>query len=240
MFRLGKKHPVLFEILLVVVAFLAAALITVGTSSFFTTADIGTSVARIAVGALLLPVFHKAFRVRNPFTRFGIVIPAFLFACWNLFYNFSSGMKLGSLSRFIEGAVTALAPALFEEVIFRGIFLYNLRENGHGDLSCLLISSFLFSAIHLTNIVGMDLVSVGIQMGYSFVIGLVFGAVYLHNGSLLQIIRAHFLTDFTNRIFVESASSASYAQLAVFCVLLAAEAVYAFMLMGKRSDNIPA
>ena len=240
MFRFGEKHPVLFEIILVVVAFLAAALLTAGTSAIFQDAEISASVSRIAVGALLPLVLYKAFRVRNPFTRFGIVIPAYLFACWNLFYNFSSGMVLGDPSRFIKGAVTALAPALFEEVIFRGIFLYNLRKKGHGDLACLLISSVFFAVIHLTNIVGMDLVSVGLQVGYSFVIGLVFGAVYLCNGSLFQIVLAHFLTDFTNRIFAESASSASYAQLAGFGVLLAAETVYAFILMGKRSENIPA
>ncbi len=53
MFRIGEKHPVLFEIILVVVAFLAAALITSGTSAIFLNADISASIARIAVGALL-------------------------------------------------------------------------------------------------------------------------------------------------------------------------------------------
>ncbi|MBR3000193.1 MAG: hypothetical protein IKF39_04275 [Oscillospiraceae bacterium] len=53
MFRFGEKHPVLFEIILMLVAFLAAALITSGTGSFFMDADISASIARIAVGVLL-------------------------------------------------------------------------------------------------------------------------------------------------------------------------------------------
>ena len=43
-------------------------------------------------------------------------------------------MQFGGPVFFIEALITALAPAIFEEVLFRGIFIYNLKENGCGRL----------------------------------------------------------------------------------------------------------
>ena len=68
------------------------------------------------------------------------------------------------------------------------------------------------------------------QTVYSFVIGLALAAVYLKNKSIVQVIAAHFLIDFTNRIYLEQAGSATTVQLVIFVVLLAAEASYAVKL----------
>ena len=68
------------------------------------------------------------------------------------------------------------------------------------------------------------------QSAYSLVVGLAFGAVYLRNNSIVQVIVAHFLIDFTNRIYLEQAASTSYVQIAIFVVLLVVEAVYAIRL----------
>lgn len=237
MYKFGEDHPILFEIILIVAAFLAAAVFVVAGSILYLPSEFSTSVGRILVGLILLILYRRAFKAGNPFRNFVILLPAFLFAIWNLFYNLSSGMEIGGTTFFIEGLLTALAPALFEEVIFRGIFIYNLQKKGNGDLACLLISSLVFSLIHATNIVGMDLVSVLLQVGYSFVVGMVLAAIYLKNGSIFQVILAHFLTDYTNHIFVSQASSASALHLVIFGLLLAAEAVYALVLtVGMRKN----
>jgi membrane protease YdiL (CAAX protease family) len=102
----------------------------------------------------------------------------------------------------------------------------------------MLISALVFSAVHLTNIAGLDLVSLALQVIYSFVIGLVLAAVYLRNESLLQVIFTHFLTDFSNRIFIEQASSTTTLQLILFVLLLLAETVYAFQLIRLIKGNI--
>lgn len=78
--------------------------------------------------------------------------------------------------------------------------------------------------------------NVALQAAYSLVVGLVFGAVYLKNGSAAQIVLAHFLTDFTNRIYVERATSATAVHLLLFGLLLAAETICAVRLIGA-SDN---
>ena len=76
----------------------------------------------------------------------------------------------------------------------------------------------------------MDALSVAIQFGYSLVIGMVLAAVYLKNYSILQVIALHFLIDFTPRIFVEQAVSATTMHIVLFVILLAAEAAYAVKL----------
>lgn len=58
----------------------------------------------------------------------------------------------------------------------------------------------------------MDVAGVALQTAYSLVVRMDFGAVYLKNGSVLQIVFAHFLTDFTNRIYIGQATSATAVQ----------------------------
>ena len=65
-------------------------------------------------------------------------------------------------------------------------------------------------------------------------VGLALAAVYLRNNSIGQVVLVHFLIDFTNRLYLEQATSASYGQIAIFVVLLAAEAVYAVKLVSTE------
>ena len=235
MFQLGERHPVLFEIVLVIVAFLAAGVFSLVGAILNVHPALSSSVGRVLIGAALLVIYNRAFFTHGrPFKNLPAVIPALLFAAWNLFYNFSSGMVFGGRNFVIEALVTASAPAIFEEVLFRGILIYNLKKKGTGALPCLFISAALFAAAHLTNLVGLDVVSVSVQVAYSFVVGMVFAAVYLKNNSILQVIVAHFLIDFTHSLFVEQPSSSSAPQLILFGVLLVAEAIYALWLTKAK------
>ena len=232
--RYGEKHPVLFEILLTIAAFIAASALTAVGNILYLHSALSTSLARIITGVILLLIWKEIWKRKDAGGSAMIAVPALLFAAWNIFYNLSSGNSFGGLPFFVEALVTAIAPALFEEVLFRGIFLNNLKKKGHGDLACVLISAAIFALVHLTNAVGMDMTSVLLQVGYSFVVGLVLAAVYLKNGSLLLIMAVHFLIDFTNRLYVNEVTSASTAQMVIFAVLLAAEAVYALLLTAGR------
>lgn len=232
MLKFGEKHPLAFEFVLIVLSFAAAALFSIAGNMFNLHPDFSTSAGRIIVGTALLIIYRSALRGRSVFTHPLIVLPALLFPAWNIFYNLSSGMTIGGIAFFVEGILTAMAPALFEEVIFRGIFISNLRKDNKSSMYCLFVTAAVFALLHLTNIVGMDMISVLVQFGYSFVIGLVLAAVYLKNGSLLQVVIVHFLIDFTSRIFVEQASISSIVHLILFSVLLAAEAVYAVVITG--------
>ena len=234
MYEFGEKHPVGFEIILIIVSFLAASAIVLVCSIVNIHPDLSSSVARVFVALVLFVIYRRAFTGQSVLTNPVIVIPSLLFAVWNVFYNLSSGMVFGGSVFFIEAAIMAIAPALFEEVIFRGIFIYNLKKKGSGDLSCLFITAVMFAVVHLTNLVGQSFATVALQTGYSFVVGLALAAVYLRNNSIGQVVLVHFLIDFTNRLYLEQATSASYGQIAIFVVLLAAEAVYAVKLVSTE------
>ena len=149
MYKFGEKHPIGLEIILIIVSFLVSGVIVVACSIVNMHADLSTSIARIFVALVLLVIYRRAFTGQNIFTNPVILIPSLLFAAWNVFYNLSSGMVFGGSVFFIEAAITAIAPALFEEVIFRGIFIYNLKKKGSSDLSCLFITAAMFSVVHL-------------------------------------------------------------------------------------------
>ena len=144
MYKFGEKHPIGLEIILIIVSFLVSGVIVVACSIVNMHADLSTSIARIFVALVLLVIYRRAFTGQNIFTNPVILIPSLLFAAWNVFYNLSSGMVFGGSVFFIEAAITAIAPALFEEVIFRGIFIYNLKKKGSSDLSCLFADGLFF------------------------------------------------------------------------------------------------
>lgn len=230
MLKRGENRPILFEIILIIIAFLAAGVITAVGGGAGMHPDLASSIGRIFIALLLFVIFRGAFRGTRVFGNPVYVIPALLFIVWNLYYNLSGGAQLGGMNFYIEALITAMAPALFEEVIFRGIFIHNLRAKGYSNIASLLISALIFAAAHLTNIVGQSALTVGIQFLYSLVVGLVLAAIYLRNRSIVEVIIVHFLIDFFNRIYIDPPTTSSYTQIAIFGVLLAAEAVYAIWL----------
>lgn len=238
MFAYGEKHPFIFEIMLTIVSFALVILLTIAASVFGLSSDLTTSIARIAVGLLLMLVYRRAFKGEKPKNNLLIALPALLFAGWNLYYNLSSGNAFGDLECFITAFITALAPAIFEEVIYRGIFIYNMDKSDFNGFGCVFFSALFFALIHFTNLAGNDLVSVALQVVYAFAVGLVLAMIYVRNRRILQIIFLHFLIDFTNRIYVGKISTSTRLQIIIFVGLLIAEAAYAIVLsfMNKNKE----
>ena len=97
------------------------------------------------------------------------------------------------------------------------------------------MSALLFALVHLTNIVGMSLANVLVQVAYSLVIGLFLGAVYLASDDIAAVILAHASTDISNQIFATSPNVSSAVMVVVFLIVLAVLAVYALMLARKTA-----
>ena len=112
MYEFGEKHPIGFEIILIIVSFLAAGAIVLVCSIVNIHSDLSSSVARVFVALVLFVIYRRAFTGQSVLTNPVIVIPSLLFAVWNVFYNLSSGMVFGGSVFFIEAAITAIAPAL--------------------------------------------------------------------------------------------------------------------------------
>lgn len=121
--------------------------------------------------------------------------------------------------------ILAALPAIFEELVFRGILLNSLR-NGVGDTSALFLSAFLFAIMH-GNIQ---------QFFYPFVLGLVLGWIAMRTGSTFSSMLVHFLNNtitiiinyFTVRNELDMSISYNSWQwvLAVALLLVAAALIY--------------
>lgn len=82
--------------------------------------------------------------------------------------------------------VSAVQPAVFEELTFRGIALHGYRQ--HGARTALLMSAFLFGMLH------MNLQ----QALYAFALGIVFAFLVQRTGSIFASILPHFTINACN------------------------------------------
>lgn len=81
--------------------------------------------------------------------------------------------------------VLAVLPAVFEELIYRGMLLNGLRKFGDGF--AIVVSSLLFSLAHGSPV----------QTIYQFVLGMVFAFIVVKTGSVILSMITHFLNNFT-------------------------------------------
>ncbi len=89
-----------------------------------------------------------------------------------------TSMLDGSLLGFI--AVNLAIPVI-EETVFRGIMLKRMRETKLKLPAALIIQAVLFAALHTG----------GVQITYSFIMGIIYGLIYIRAGSVLPAIAAH-------------------------------------------------
>ncbi|MBR2767506.1 MAG: CPBP family intramembrane metalloprotease [Solobacterium sp.] len=228
----GKKHPILMSVLVFFAGLFLALILSLPFIVTGTSSELGLAVSRIGAGIILFFVFRYCFQGMKAFTSFPYALPAFLFGVWNLVYNPMIGNPFAALG--IETVILALAPAVFEEVIFRGISIWFLKEKGYSMQSVMLISAAVFGAVHLTNIAGMTVLNVLVQTGYAFVVGLVLASLVLTKKDFGMAMLVHFFTDFTSHLFVPQTNAAPVTVLILFVVLLAAEAAFAFWLIRKK------
>lgn len=194
--------------------------------------EIPAALGRIAAGIVIALVFRGCFKSGRQFSGVVIALPALLFAGWNILDHFLTQGALSPLSS--EILILGFAPAVFEEVIFRGVFVHNMKAAGKTDLSTLLVTALFFGVIHLTNAVGGNVLQTLVQTLYATVVGLVFGAVYLKSGDLVSVILVHAATDITSRVFTAGRIS-STGEIILFAALLAAEAAYAlWLILGRK------
>ena len=231
----SSKHPVIFGIILIVAAFVVTGVLTALTTAVGFSTEGGTVIGRIVVAAVLILLFHACFHWDKSFSGIALAWPVLIVVAWNIVYHLMEGAGFVAASA-IPGAILAgLAPGLFEEVIFRGIIIDRLRAGGKGVWYSLIVSALLFALVHLTNIVGMSLANVLVQVAYSLVIGLFLGAVYLASDDIAAVILAHASTDISNQIFATSPNVSSAVMVVVFLIVLAVLAVYALMLARKTA-----
>lgn len=226
------RHPVLFTALLFFAGLLAAVpLYILGTASGLDE-DAAGALARIVVGLALLALFRHDIAWGQSLRGVRWALPALGVALYNIALNASAGMALRGVSALPYALLLGFAPAVFEEIIFRGVAIAKLRAANNSDRRTLFFSALLFGAVHLTNVAGMSPPDVLLQTGYAVVIGLLLGAVYLKSGDIVSVVLAHGCIDVSYQIFVAHSETTSLLFLTAFCLILLALTCYALWLVG--------
>ena len=214
------KHPLLFGAILFFVSILFAAVLSGVCSAMYLPIELGTSVGRVVVALVLIVLFRECFSWGKSFSGIAYALPVLLVVAWNVFYHLASGSELVTSSALLGSVILGFAPGIFEEVLFRGVVIDRLRKGGKDDWYTLWASAILFAVVHLTNAVGADLVSVLVQVGYSLVIGLLFGAIYLRTDDIATVILGHAAIDISNQVFATQPTTTSVPMIAVFAIVL--------------------
>lgn len=136
---------------MIIVGFLLAGVVAGVLSLIGCDSETSGAVARILIGSVFLAIFHKSFNLKNSFKGLVPMLPILLLALYKIPYHFISG---GSEINVITVTVLLLgfAPAVFEEVVFRGIFISNLKKKYKNPITVVMISAVVFGLVHLTNI----------------------------------------------------------------------------------------
>ncbi len=114
-----------------------------------------------------------------------------------------------ALSVFLDGTelafpsltaiCTAITAGFVEEVLFRGLLIAPMLRNDLNKkriMTALLVSSAVFGLVHGSNVLaGAPVDSSIMQVGSSFALGIVFGAIFLCTGNLWMSVLLHTLHD---------------------------------------------
>lgn len=231
----GEKHPILFELLLFVIGVLLAGIAAGILNVFGCSDEISGAIARILIGVAFLAAFHRNFQFDAFCKGFLPMLPALLLAIYKIPYHFVSGG--GAINPVtVPVLLVGLAPAVFEEVLFRGIFISNLKKRFNSPTAIVLISAIVFSLVHLTNAIGMDVLSLLLQLMMALAAGIVLGAIYLYTEDLISVIAAHFAIDVLGGIF-SGGNTTPYYFLGILAALWVVEIVYGFLLVRAITDK---
>lgn len=227
----SEKHPIFFEIIILVIGLLLASIVATIFNVFGWNNEVSGAVARILTGIAFIVVFNKNFKFDNCLKGLVPMLPLLLLAIYKIPYHFiSGGGNINTIT--ISILLIGLAPAVFEEIIFRGIFISNLKNKYNSPMAIVLISAVAFSLVHVTNIGGLNILSLVLQMIMALVAGIAFGAIYLYTEDIISVIIAHFCIDVLGGIF-PGGDTTPYYFFIILALIWIIEIVYGLLLVKK-------
>lgn len=132
------------------------------------------------------------------------LIPFLLGPLSNFNYCFIFGLSpnISITPTFAFTILNTIICVTIEELLFRFIFIEFLKnfikDSKNKDLWIILFSSLAFSLMHLINLFGNSFYAVGLQVGYTFVLGIFLSFISLGYENIFLPITGHFLFNFLN------------------------------------------
>ncbi len=152
-----------------------------------------------------------------------------------------------SLPLFFSNILPLFLSCAIEELLFRKFFLTYLLDKLQGrradEFQSVLYSSFAFSLMHVINFTSGAYLSVLLQLGYTFLLGLVLGILSIRVNDDILPICGHIAFNFFNMLLVNSLFPTLSYGLTYYLVnglLGGAALIYAFVLclyIGRKEDN---
>ena len=196
-----NKHPLVLACILFFAGGVAASVIGGCLKVAGVDDDLGYGLGRIAAAVVLMICFHSCFSGNKAFRGALLTLPVIAYVIWNVVGAVMNGHPLKTGAEIPVAVILAIAPAMLEEIVFRGILITKLLKNGKSEWFTLLASSALFGAVHLINLTVAGPPTVLLQVGYSAVIGLFFGAVYIRSRDILSVMIGHAAVDLSSLLF---------------------------------------
>jgi len=154
--------------------------------------------------------FHLFNPIKSPFTKTLLYsVPPLLVAIYNFpFIAYFMGNAVVSRSGFtiFLFAVNTITIATFEEFLFRGVILLlivkRLPHTTKGIFQAIVLSSIIFSMTHIINLfTGVSFFDTAIQIGYAFLIGLLWSVVLLKTKNIWIVVILHAIYNFGGQLF---------------------------------------
>lgn len=246
--------------IIIVLCLISMILIEFLTISFFDDPQISNMFADIVsriLGGIIFVFVLKIFRF-NVFQRFHtsikdvliIVIPALLISVNNFpfiaFLNGNAEVTSSFTSVFVF-AVQCFSVGLFEEMVFRGfilvILLQRFQKTKTGIFQAIMVSSAIFGSMHLLNIfTGASFGPTILQVGYSFLTGLMWSVVFVATRNLWTTIGLHAIYNFLGLIFFELGTIQGKNDIITILVTVVLSGIvalyYISILQNLRSDDV--
>ena len=204
--KLDKKYV---YIVIVTVCLILMLLLEFMDISFFSnqlvTLMVKGSLSRILGGTAFIIIlsrlgYHYFKPFRKPFLgSLLVIIPGLIVALNNfpiIAYLDSRAYITEPLYEIYYFAIESFSIGFFEEIIFRGVILVvllqRLPKTRKGAFLAVVISSAIFGIIHLFNILaGASIGSTLLQVGYSFLMGMMWAVVFIKTKNIWMPIILH-------------------------------------------------
>ena len=159
-------------------------------------------------GLIALMVSEKAHMFGKP-QKAIFILPALAVAITNFPFfailNGETSLVHSGVLDFILFGSFCVSTALFEELLFRGVFfpimIYYLPKSKKGLVVAIAISSAVFGLAHILNIFSMSTQATLMQIGYSFLTGALFCFTLVKTRNVLICAFAHALFNFGGLLF---------------------------------------
>jgi membrane protease YdiL (CAAX protease family) len=210
---------------------------------------------RLGIGTIFIMVLYfLGYRHMFQFNQAGkallVMLPAFLISVNNFpisaFLNGRTELN-EPVYRIFLFFIECLSVGFFEEILFRGILLFVLLDifsnKKYGVILAVISSSLIFGSLHIFNVFdGASLNAIIEQMGYSFLMGMLWAVMYLKTKNIWLLMILHATYNFFGQVMFELGTVNNRfdtVTVVVTIVLATLVAVYsAFLLKGMKSQSL--